>query len=125
MISMLIVRDGDGEWARRAIGALPEIHAPHHMPFEAGNVMWRRALYGALAPEEADAVHAELLDFPVQLWPYDVVASRAWSLRANATIYDAAYLALAELLDVPLLTLDRRMAELPGLGCEVRTPETL
>jgi predicted nucleic acid-binding protein len=40
---------------------------------------------------------------------------RVWSLRDNLTAYDAAYVALAEALDAPLLTRDRRMASAPGL----------
>ncbi|MGZ8766014.1 MAG: PIN domain-containing protein [Acidimicrobiia bacterium] len=49
-------------------------------------------------------------------------AERAWELRANATIYDAAHLALAELLDAPLLALDERFASVSGIRCEVRVP---
>ena len=41
---------------------------------------------------------------------------RVWSLRDNLTAYDAAYVALAEALDAPLLTRDRRLASAPGFG---------
>jgi predicted nucleic acid-binding protein len=33
-----------------------------------------------------------------------------WELRRNLTAYDAAYVALAEALDAPLLTCDRALA---------------
>lgn len=36
--------------------------------------------------------------------------SRAWELRHNVSFYDSLYVALAELLEAPLLTLDRRLA---------------
>lgn len=42
----------------------------------------------------------------------------------NLTSYDASYVALAEMLEVPLVTLDRRLAGAPGLQCEVRVPPT-
>ena len=44
---------------------------------------------------------------------------RAWELRANATVYDAIYVALAELLDAPLVTADRKLAKAPGIRCDV------
>jgi predicted nucleic acid-binding protein len=44
-----------------------------------------------------------------------------WALRANATAYDACYLALAEALAAPLLTMDRRAA-VPGHAATVEIP---
>ena len=44
---------------------------------------------------------------------------RCWELRDNVTPYDAAYVALAEALGVPLLTADARLANAPGIRCEV------
>ena len=46
-------------------------------------------------------------------------AARCWELRDNVTTYDAAYVALAEALRVPLLTADARLANAPGIRCEV------
>lgn len=37
-----------------------------------------------------------------------------WQLRENVSAYDAAYLALAELLEAPLLTFDEKLANTPG-----------
>lgn len=45
---------------------------------------------------------------------------RAYSLRANITAYDAAYVALAEVLGCELLTGDRRLANAPGRRCPIR-----
>ena len=39
---------------------------------------------------------------------------RIWTLRNNLTAYDAAYVALAESLDAPLLTRDLKLAATPG-----------
>ncbi len=52
------------------------------------------------------------------LWP------RAWELRTNLSAYDALAVALAEQLDVPLLTADARLARAPGLRCVVELAET-
>jgi predicted nucleic acid-binding protein len=44
---------------------------------------------------------------------------RIWTLRSNATAHDASYLALAEALNAPLVTMDRRMSGTPGHGATV------
>jgi predicted nucleic acid-binding protein len=41
---------------------------------------------------------------------HDLLVRRAWDLRDDLTIYDAAYVALAERLAVPMITLDARLA---------------
>ena len=48
---------------------------------------------------------------------------RLWELRASLTVYDAAYIALAEALDCPLLTFDKGLAEAPGHTAEVIIPD--
>lgn len=65
---------------------------------------------------------ADLLQLRVALFPYAHHQARAWSLRENLTIYDAAYVGLAESLDTPLVTLDGRLGRAPGLRCVVQTP---
>jgi predicted nucleic acid-binding protein len=47
------------------------------------------------------------------------LAARAWDLRHTITFYDALYVALAAVLDMPLLTADVRLSKAPGLSCRV------
>lgn len=61
---------------------------------------------------------ADLSDLPVLCYPFGSFSDLVWELRRNLTSYDAWYVALAEELDVPLLTLDRRLRR--GSGAEVR-----
>jgi predicted nucleic acid-binding protein len=58
------------------------------------------------------------------LWPHELLAERAWELRRKLTIYDASYVALAELVDAPLLTLGEALVGAPDLRCPIRTPAT-
>ena len=64
----------------------------------------------------------DLLALNIELWPYELLAARAWELRRNLPIYDGAYVALAELIGSRLVTLDRRIGGAPGLRCGVVMP---
>jgi len=56
---------------------------------------------------------------PLRRAPHRPLLDRCWELRENLSAYDAAYVALAELLDAVLLTADARLAKAPGPRCRV------
>lgn len=121
LVTVLLDSGGDGIWlASRLRGA--ELCAPDLLPFECANVFRRHELSGLVSADQAAQAHADLLDLPFDLFPYETVAQRVWELRQNLTSYDAAYVALAELLDAPLVTLDRRLLTAPGIACDVEVP---
>lgn len=121
IVALLLDSGPDGTWATHQLTDVA-LAAPALMPFEAANIMRRLHLAGSVSVDQAIQAHADLLDLPVELWPYDVVAGRAWELRENLTLYDASYVALAELLTEPLVTLDHRIGRAPGPRCDVRVP---
>jgi predicted nucleic acid-binding protein len=90
------------------------LHAPHLLDVEAAQVIRRYAANGDIDDERGRLALDDLADFPLWRYPHDVLLPRIWSLRNNLTAYDAAYVALAEALDAPLLTRDRRLAAIPG-----------
>ena len=117
----LLDSGSDGQWAAaRLMDA--NLFAPTLLPYECSNVIRRAELSGAISADQAAQAHADLLDLAVDLWPYDVLATRAWELRANLSSYDAAYVALAEILAAPLVTLDERIRCAPGITCSVSVP---
>jgi predicted nucleic acid-binding protein len=59
------------------------------------------------------------VELPLRRAPHRPLLARCWELRENLTVYDAAYVALAELLDLALLTADARLANAPGLRCKI------
>ena len=122
VVAWLVDGGPDGQWAEEVVLA-GELIAPHHLPLEVANVLRRSVAAGTLGPETASLAHADLLDLPVALVPYEPVAERAWGLRHTLTSYDAAYVALAERLDAPMATLDLRLTRAPGPICEFLTPE--
>ena len=62
---------------------------------------------------------ADLVDLPLRRVPHIRLLERCWQLRHNLTAYDAAYVALAERLDLILVTADARLSKVPGLRCQV------
>jgi predicted nucleic acid-binding protein len=58
-------------------------------------------------------------DLPIDRHAHTVLLPRIWQLRRNLTACDAAYVALAEGLDAPLITCDQRLAAAPGLGVRI------
>lgn len=96
--------------------------APSLLPFEVGNVLRRHEAAGLIDATTARLAHEDLVDLPVELWPYVIVAARVWQLRANLTAYDASYVALAEMLDASLVTVDRRLTKASGPRCRFVVP---
>jgi predicted nucleic acid-binding protein len=90
------------------------LHAPHLLDVEVAQVVRRYAASGEIDAERGRMVLADLADFPLHRYPHDFLLPRVWGLRSNFTAYDAIYVALAEVLDAPLLTRDKRLAASPG-----------
>jgi predicted nucleic acid-binding protein len=117
-----LIDDGEvGRWARPVL-ARRDVSAPHLMAFEVANILRRVALRGDASDDVVTLAHADLLDTTIEYVGYDVVATRAWELRQAVTLYDAAYVALAEASDAALLTLDLRLVRAPGPRCSFVTP---
>ncbi|MFW6089087.1 MAG: type II toxin-antitoxin system VapC family toxin [Gemmatimonadota bacterium] len=122
LVVAALVDAGDvGRWAEDILLS-DHLCAPHLMPVEVANILRRTAAAGDVSPGVASLAHADLLALRADLYPYAPIATRAWALRDNLTLYDAWYVALAELLDAPLATLDARLARAAGPLCEIRLP---
>ena len=121
VLAVLLDSGRDGQWATARL-ADADLFAPTLLPYECSNVIRRAELSGAISADQAAQAHADLLDLALDLWPYDVLATRAWELRANLSSYDAAYVALAEILGVRLVTVDQRILRAPGITCSVSIP---
>lgn len=95
------------------------VHAPALLDVEVAQVLRRYALRGELSPARGAAAIATLAVFPLHRYPHEPLLPRIWELRENLTAYDAAYVALAEALDAPLLTGDDRLAGAAGIRATI------
>ncbi|MGH3849138.1 MAG: type II toxin-antitoxin system VapC family toxin [Pseudonocardiaceae bacterium] len=118
LVAMLVDGGRSGQWATSALAGA-DLLAPHLVLFEAANIFRRHELAELITPDQAAQAHVDLLDLPIDLWPYALLAPRAWKLRNNLSTYDGSYVALAEMTQTALVTLDVRLARAPGIACDV------
>jgi predicted nucleic acid-binding protein len=111
----LLLNTEAGTWVGQRIAPHHEtLHTPHLLPVEVAQVLRRYFLAGELGARRAAVALTDLADLAVERYDHEELLPRIWALRANLTAYDATYVALAEVLDAPLLTADRRLARAPG-----------
>ena len=95
------------------------LHAPHLIDLEILQVLRRYAANREISAERGREAVNDLAAFRLRRWAHDILLTRIWGLRQNLTAYDAAYVALAEALEAPLLTRDTRLASAPGIRARV------
>ncbi|MDR1634381.1 MAG: type II toxin-antitoxin system VapC family toxin [Bifidobacteriaceae bacterium] len=121
VLTVILAADAD-RIAERMAGA--DLAAPHLAPFEVANVVRRRWSAGVLSLGQAELALDGFGLLVIDLWPFAAVADRVWALRGQLSSYDAAYIALAELLDAPLLTADARLARAAAAAGSAARVET-
>jgi predicted nucleic acid-binding protein len=121
--SVLVEYLGGGQHAEAARARLlrrdEALWAPHLVDAEVGHVLRVAVLRGELRPGAAAAALADLADLPLRRAAHRALLERAWALRANLSFYDGLYVALAERLDLPLITLDARVRAAPGVRATI------
>lgn len=93
--------------------------APELIDLEVQSVLRSGVRRGLLDERRARLAWSDLASTPLRRAPHRPLLPRAWELRDNLTTYDAAYVALAEILGATLLTTDRKLANAPGIRCDV------
>jgi predicted nucleic acid-binding protein len=106
---------------RRLLGGAAALAAPHLIDVEVAQVLRRYARTGELDDRRGGEALEDLADLPIDRYPHVLLVPRIWALRAGLTAYDAAYVALAELLRAPLLTCDKRLGRTTGHAARIET----
>lgn len=116
IVAALVDSGPVGQWAEDILSH-GEFHAPEIVRIETMNVLRRLELSKRIGSAEANAARDDLMRLALELHPFEPIAERVWELRHSATCYDACYVALAEALGLPLVTLDRRLARTTRVAC--------
>ena len=95
------------------------LHVPHFFDVEVTQTLRRYVLAGDISNERGLTALADLSTMRLARYPHMPLVGRIWELKENVSAYDAAYVALAEALEAPLLTSDERLSRAPGVRAEV------
>jgi predicted nucleic acid-binding protein len=113
VLEVLLNSPAAAEIARHLFADGESIHVPHLIDIEVLQVLRRQARsdMSSVRAEKALLVYAGM---DLNRYSHAILAPRIWELRHNWTAYDAAYIALAEALDAPLITRDRALVSSSG-----------
>lgn len=104
---------------RRIYARSQGVHAPQLLDLEIAQVLRKFVRNGTISALRAESALEDLIDARIVRHPHTAFLPRVWQLRHNLTCYDAVYVALAELLDAPLLTRDRKLSAASGHRAQV------
>lgn len=123
VVDLLLATPAGRRVARRIAPADLSLHAPHVIDLEVAQTLRRYVQSAVIGPDRGQLGLRHLALLGLTRHPHDVMLPRIWALRENLTAYDAAYVSLAELLEAPLLTCDRRLARVPGSSARIEVVE--
>jgi predicted nucleic acid-binding protein len=108
LVSFLLVPAGDAELVR-ILAEVDELAAPDIVHVECISALRRLELSGQLLSSSSERAFGYFCDLRIERFPSQDLRQPIWRLRRNFSAYDAAYVALAATLNVPLLTRDEKL----------------
>ncbi|MFL5798759.1 MAG: type II toxin-antitoxin system VapC family toxin [Actinomycetota bacterium] len=96
-----------------------DLHAPHLIDVEVVHALRRLVRTRHVTEDRAVDIKSDFTDLAVVRYPHQPLVDRMWQLRNNLSAYDATFVALSEVLGVPLVTCDGRLAASTGHQAEI------
>lgn len=118
MVDALVGDPADPELL--ALIADSDLHAPSLIDYEVASALRGHVLGGKLADTQLDDATEDFGAMQIERYPLSIMMRAVLDLRANYTVYDAAYVVLAQALAAPLVTADAKLLDARRLGVDVR-----
>jgi predicted nucleic acid-binding protein len=115
----IFVDDGRLGKAARARLRNEDLAAPELADLEVTSALRGLLRAGKIDEHRRATALAELGRLPVRRAPHRKLLKRCWELRDALSVYDASYVALAEMLDATLVTTDVRLSRTPRVMCSI------
>ena len=106
---------------QRIISSAETLHAPHLIDIETTHVLRRYVAKGSIDAKRGREAIDDVASLSLRRYGHAGLLPRVWEMRNNLTAYDAVYVALAQVLNAPLLTCDRRLAAAVGHRAQIET----
>jgi predicted nucleic acid-binding protein len=103
-----------------ALLADEELHAPALLDVEVASALRGHVMGGKLDPVQLDDAVEDFIAFRIERHPMTGLLGHMLDLRKNLTVYDAAYLVLAQALEAPIVSADTKLRAAARLGIDVR-----
>jgi predicted nucleic acid-binding protein len=118
-ILQALIGEHPNQALQRRLSEDGDLHAPHLIDVEFLHALRRLEASKAVTRDRAADARLDFADLSIVRYPHAGLADRAWDLRRNITAYDAMFVALAEELEVPLITCDAKLARTAAKTLEV------
>lgn len=119
VLAVALVDDGPSGRSYRTRLRSGALSAPELIDLEVTAVIRKQVRQGLLHPDRGEQAVIDLVAMPLTRVPHRQLLRRVWQVRNNLTAYDAAYVAVAELLGATLVTADARLAKVGGPACRI------
>ena len=118
-LDFLLRDEANFDWIEQRLRAGGQLAAPHLIDTEVAHVLRKYVLGGRLDEGRAAEALGDLDELPLDRYGARALLARIWALQHNLSGSDATYVALAEALDAPLITSERRLLDLPAAASSV------
>ncbi len=119
VVDYLLEAGPQGAWARATLRREDDVAAPDLIDLEVVSGL-RKLLRRREVPKSvAELALDDFLQLELKRYSSTPFLERIWALRRQLTPYDAAYVALSEELQIPLVTTDFRLARSAGHRAEI------
>jgi predicted nucleic acid-binding protein len=123
-VDLSLGRESRAEWLAQRLDRERAIQVPAVFDIEVLHSLRRIDSLGRVGSSAIEDALSDLVEIRAVRHDHGPLLPRIWALRHNLSAYDAAYVALAEALDAPLLTTDRRLARTSGHAAAIESPPT-